>query len=56
MKKTNRKLRLHRETLQQLLYPEVAGASPVIGATFPVTACDRFTCPPICTQARPCAG
>lgn len=55
MKKTPRKLQLSRETLHQLLEPSALGASPV-AATFPITACARFTCPPICTMARPCAG
>jgi len=55
MKKA-RKLQLSRETLHQLLDGQAMGASPVAQATFPITACARFTCPPICTAARPCAG
>lgn len=56
MKKTlTRKLHLSRETLHQLLDPSALRAAPG-GDSFPVTACGNFTCPPICTQARPCAG
>ncbi len=56
MKKTTpRKLHLSRETLHQLLEPSTLRAAPG-GGSFPVTACGNFTCPPICTQARPCAG
>ncbi len=55
MKKTARKLRLHRETLQQLIDSPVVGGADTV-PTAPVTACLMNTCPPICTQARPCAG
>src|SRR5436305_1790206 len=56
MKKTMpRKLHLSRETLHQLLEPSALRAAPG-GASFPVTACGNFTCPPVCTLARPCAG
>jgi hypothetical protein len=55
MKKTTRKLRLNRETLQQLIDDPLLKGAPA-GATVPVTACYMYTCPPICTQARPCAG
>jgi hypothetical protein len=54
MKKTICKLHLSRETLRQLLDPSALRAAPG-GNSVPVTACG-FTCPPICTRARPCAG
>jgi hypothetical protein len=54
-KKMTRKLQLSRETLHQLLEPSALRKAPG-GASFPVTACGNFTCPPICTLARPCAG
>lgn len=54
-KKTTRKLHLSRETLHQLLEPSALRAAPG-GDSFPVTACGNFTCPPVCTKARPCAG
>ena len=54
MKKTTSKLHLSRETLRLLLDPAALRAAPG-GASVPVTACGS-TCPPICTQARPCAG
>jgi hypothetical protein len=54
-KKTTLKLHLNRETLHQLLDPSALRAAPG-GASFPVTACGNFTCPPVCTANRPCAG
>jgi hypothetical protein len=54
MKKTIRKLHLSRETLRQLLDPSALRAAPG-GISMPVTACG-YTCPPFCTQARPCGG
>ncbi len=53
-KKTTAKLHLHRETLRQLLDPSALRVA-LGGASVPVTACGS-TCPPICTQARRCAG
>jgi hypothetical protein len=54
MKKTTSKLHLSRETLLRLLDPAALRAAPG-GVSVPVTACGS-TCPPICTQARRCAG
>lgn len=55
MKKATCKLHLSRETLRQLLDPSALRAAPG-GTSFPVTACGRTTCPPVCTANRPCAG